>query len=95
MIFSGTGHWISPARIPSGTCHSIRVGAPESPAFRQYVCQPDGIFRSTPARMVSPGRAASADRSKRAWVLVAAATGTAANGRKTRRATIRLTRIPV
>ena len=45
--------------------------------------------------LASPGRAASADRSKRAWVLVAAATGTAANGRKTRRATIRLTRIPV
>ena len=31
----GAGHWISPALMPAGSTHSIRVASPESPGFCQ------------------------------------------------------------
>ena len=33
--FSGSGHWISPAVTPGGSCHSILVGSPAAPEFFQ------------------------------------------------------------
>ena len=34
-IFFGSGHWISPAVTPGGSCHLISVACPASPGFFQ------------------------------------------------------------
>src|SRR5205807_10043435 len=43
FVFSGIGHWISPAFQPTGKFHLISVGRPASPGNFQYMCQPGAI----------------------------------------------------
>ena len=63
----GYGHRISAAAKPSGRSHLTRVGRPESPGFRQYVCQPFSISRRMPTVSGWPGRTASVSATSEAF----------------------------